>query len=378
MDVGNPYVTRLGKDSPPYLWDVRRVCQRVSDFPVQSQLEDERQVRPEIHLLFSVRRSVAKMYLRAYKLSGKKAAWRQEMAWKHLLPVFATMQPQHITTAKLSAYQEMRIAEGAGNATANRELAALSASLYHAARCTVENGKQLLAFVPVFPEKSKEPPPRSGFLNDKQYAVLASHAKEPWMRLFIAIGYSFGFRRAELLTMRTRQVGLIERWLELEPGTTKNDDGRKVKMTAEIYELALACVRGKNPDDFVFTRANGTPVRDPRDDWYGLCVASGLGRYVPAKRANGEDYGKYVGLNPHDFRRAAIKNMDSLGVSQTISMKISGHRTISAWRRYRIGDDPDLESATAKIELGRQVCSAGETQSTATSTKTDTATYAHS
>jgi hypothetical protein len=51
MASGYSTVTRLGKDGPSY--DVRRVCQQVSGFPVQSQLEDERQVRPEIHLLLS-------------------------------------------------------------------------------------------------------------------------------------------------------------------------------------------------------------------------------------------------------------------------------------------------------------------------------------
>ena len=56
--------------------------------------------------------------------------------------------------------------------------------------------------------------------------------------------------------------------------------------------------------DFVFTREDGSRSRivDPRADWYTLCVASGLGVYVPAKRANGEDYKKYRGLTPARFR----------------------------------------------------------------------------
>jgi hypothetical protein len=61
-------------------------------------------------------------------------------------------------------------------------------------------------------------------------------------------------------------------------------------MTTEVYELMHAATAEKNPDDFVFTRDDGTPVRDPRDGWYQLCTTSGLGEYVPAKRANGKDY----------------------------------------------------------------------------------------
>ena len=119
-------------------------------------------------------------YLRAYRNAGGKAEWRQAAAWLHLSPVFGTMLPSQLTTAKLSAYQERRQAEGASNATVNRELSALSAALFHAAKVTVEDGKPLLAYVPVFPAKLKESAPRAGFVTDAEYAAaLAANANEP-------------------------------------------------------------------------------------------------------------------------------------------------------------------------------------------------------
>lgn len=306
-------------------------------------------------------------YLRAYKLKGKKAAWRQEMAWAHLKPTFDKMRPEQLGTRDLSAYQEARIAEGAAPATVNRELSALSAALYHANGMTGENGKSILDRVPSFPASLKEAAPRKGFVEDAQYATLAANAKPLWLRTLIACAYSFGFRKSELLGMRVRQVDFFRRWLELEQGTTKNDEARKVKMTGEVYDLMLEATRGKNPDDFVFTREDGTHVVDPRDDWYALCVASKLGEFVPAKRANGEEYQRYVGLILHSFRRSAIRNMTRRGVSETVAMKISGHKTASVFRRYDITDERDLADATAKIELGRQIPTADST-STATST----------
>jgi integrase len=310
-------------------------------------------------------------YLRGYKLAGKKAAWRQEMAWAHLKPKFETMRPEQLGTRDLSAYQEARIAEGAANATVNRELSALSAALYHANGMTGENGKPLLDRVPSFPASLKEAAPRKGFVEDAQYATLAANAKPLWLRTLIACAYSFGFRKAELFGMRVRQVDFFRRWLELEQGTTKNDEPRKVKMTAEVYDLMIESTRGKNPDDFVFTREDGTHVVDPRDDWYALCVASKLGRFVPAKRSDGTDYQKYVGLILHSFRRSAIRNMTRRGVSETVAMRISGHKTASVFRRYDITDERDLADATAKIELGRQV-------STPAQTDTKTSTVANS
>jgi len=43
------------------------------------------------------------------------------------------------------------------------------------------------------------------------------------------------------------------RTIDLEPGSTKNDDARIVVTTREVYELLRACIRNKAPDDLVFT-----------------------------------------------------------------------------------------------------------------------------
>jgi integrase len=321
---------------------------------------------------------VWKEYIRSYRLAGKKAESRQEIAWrKHLKPVFEKMRPELLSTRDLTAYQEARIGAGAANATVNRELSALSAALYHANGMTGANGKPVLDRVPCFPASLKEAAPRKGFIEDEQYGVLAKNAKPTvgekkreagkalWLQTLIACAFAFGFRRGELLGMRVRQVDFFGRWLQLEEGTTKNDEGRKVRMTEEVCRLMLESVRGKNPDDYIFTRENGEHVCDPRDDWYALCVTSGLGRFVPAKRKNGEDYQKYIGLNLHDFRRAAIIKMDRRGVSRSVAMRISGHKTESVYRRYRIVNETDLADATAKIEAD---CTAGTETSTKTST----------
>ena len=154
----------------------------------------------------------------------------------------------------------------------------------------------------------------------------------------------------------------------------RNGEARKIKMIPEVFELFSACCGGKKPDDFVFTRADGSRVVDPGKEWYDLCVSSRLVQWVAAKRRSGKEFNAYRGLNLHDLRRSAIPNMTRRGVSDVVAMKISGHETASVFRRYNIVDERDLEQASKLIEAGSQAPSAA----VQTDTKTDTATYAHS
>ena len=310
------------------------------------------------------------IYLRAYCNEGGKDAGRLEIAWNHLAPMFEKMRVEDVSTDSVERYIEMRRGEGVQNATINRETALLRAMFNHATRVT----PRMVDRVPAFPKRLPEPPARKGFIEDKAYVTLASNAKDLWLRALVAAAYNFGFRKGELLNLQVRQVNLLDRSILLDEGTTKNDEARLVFMTNEVFELLRACVAGKKADDFVFTREDGGRVVDPRDEWYSLCVSSGLGKWVPAKRKNGKEFLAYRGLNLHDFRRSAIRNMTRRGISETVAMKISGHKTSSVFKRYNIVDERDLQQAARLIELGRQA----PISESKTDTKSDTSTYAHS
>jgi integrase len=249
----------------------------------------------------------------------------------HILPFFGAMSASELGTDDFNRYIDLRRMAGAENATINREMAALK-RIFRLAR---HGNPPKLGELPVFPARLKESAPRQGFVEDQRYAVLIQHAEEPWLRALVATAYAFVFRKSELLLeMKVKQVDLESRSLTLYAGTTKNDEGRIIKMTEEVCELMRVCVKGKNPDDHVFTRPNGEPVRDFRGAWWALWEKAGLGRFVKEKDRKGRVREKWQGLLFHDLRRSAARNMVRYGVGEGVVMKIGGWKTSRSSSRH--------------------------------------------
>jgi integrase len=171
---------------------------------------------------------------------------------------------------------------------------------------------------------------------------LQDNAKHVGLRGFLAVAFNFGFRKSELLALRVRQVNLADRTIQLLPGTTKNDKGRTVRMTEDVYQRLAPCVKGKKPEDAVFTWENGDPVKDFRVAWDKMCEAA------------------KVNIDPHDFRRTAVRNLVRSGVSEKVAMRISGHVTRSVFDRYDIGSEDDLVDAAKKLETRRNQSAANQ------------------
>ena len=131
--------------------------------------------------------------------------------------------------------------------------------------------------------------------------------------------------------------------VRLDPGTTKNDDGRVFPMTTELRAVLeqqwLVTQALAKTDDricpWVFHR-NGERVKSSITAWKTACRKGGC-----------------PGRIPHDFRRTAVRNLVRAGGPERVAMQLTGHKTRSVFERYNIViSSGDLRSAALLLDSG--------------------------
>lgn len=228
----------------------------------------------------------------------------------------------------------------------NRELTVLKRMFSLA----IQAGK--LVHKPHFP-MLRENNVRAGFFEREQYLSVLKHLPTS-MQPVVTFAYVTGWRiNSEVLPLQWRQVDLKAGEVRLDPGTTKNLEGRVFYLTSELKELLKA--QRKAADRI--QRRKGMIVQQvffhdlPTKDgevgfWSGHAIApSGFYHaWCRARIAAG-----CPGSIPHDFRRTAIRNMVRAGISERVAMKLSGHKTRSVFDRYNVVSDGDLREASNRL-----------------------------
>jgi integrase len=262
--------------------------------------------------------------------NAASVAWA-ENCWKRLLPYFGAMKAHCVSSAAIRGYVEHRKEQKAANGTINRELSVLSSAFTLGYEETPRRVSHKLSFT-----RLPESRPRQGFVEQKQYDALAKNCTELYMRAMLALAYSFGFRKAELLSLKVSDVDLLSGTVRLR--TSKNGEPRQVNLTRDTKQLLASCCAGKEPGDAVFTRTEQSGKR--------VAVADFRGTWDAVTKAAGCE-----GLLFHDLRRSAVRNMVRAGIPEVVCMRISGHKTRAVFDRYNIVSERDLADAAKKLEI---------------------------
>lgn len=283
--------------------------------------------------------------LNDYTANGKKSydhvARRLE---KHLTPWFGGRRLSTISTADIRAYIAHRQAETvtneageavpcpAANATINRELAIIK----RAFTLAMQAGKVMSRpHVPMLAERNV----RQGFFERDQFEAVRRRLPED-LQGVVTFAYLTGWRKSEILTLQWRQVDLKAGYVRLEPGTTKNGEGRTFYCTDELRSLlearkAASVVDGHRIVPWVFHR-HGEPICSFQKAWQTACEGAG----VPGRIF-------------HDFRRTAVRNLVRAGVPERVAMQMTGHKTRSVFERYNVVSEGDLKNAAVVLQAAR-------------------------
>lgn len=150
-----------------------------------------------------------------------------------------------------------------------------------------------------------------------------------------------GWRRSEATELRWSQVDFDAGVVRLEPGSTKNEDGRTFPFEVLPPLRSLLVEQHKRTTKLASSQSKlipwvfhrqGQHVLDIRRAWKRACESAGL-----------------VGRRVHDLRRSAVRNLERAGVPRSIATKLVGHRTESIYRRYAVAAERDLSDGVRKL-----------------------------
>ena len=281
---------------------------------------------------------------------------------KHLKPFFGNRRMASITTADIREYiasrqkettvsrkaytctakdgtvrhvaEQRRTITGVSNGEINRELTALKRSF----NLAIQAGKLLQKpHIPFL----KEDNVRVGFFERDQFLAVLARLPEP-VQPAATFAYITGWRiDSEVLSLEWRQVDFGAGEVRLDPGKTKNGEGRTFPMTRDLREVLeqqkaitenlqrqfkVVCPR-------VFHRS-GRPIKSFRVAFRTACTGAGCpGRVL------------------HDFRRTAVRNLVRAGIPERVAMQMTGHKTRSVFERYNIVSAGDLREAARRLDI---------------------------
>jgi integrase len=275
------------------------------------------------------------MLLDDYRANQRKSLRRADSGIKHLKEFFGDHRAVEITGDRVQAYIRWRqeASPTPKPATIQYELAILKRMFTLA----VKTGKvDRRPHVPSLRVRNA----RSGFFEEDEIRRVLEHLPTH-VKPVVQFAYLTGWRIGEVMPLRWSQVDFRSRTVRLEPGTTKNDEGRvfpfgALPALASVLKRQRALTKLVEREQgrvvqWVFHR-RGDPIKSFRGAWKTACQKAGLENRLV-----------------HDLRRTAVRNLERAGVPRSVAMKLTGHKTESVYRRYAIVSESDLSEGVQKL-----------------------------
>jgi integrase len=278
-------------------------------------------------------------YLQLPEVRAKKSYRRDQEFVRHLHRLLgASTKLKDLTAGKVETYQQTRLAEPSPRhlgqnvrpATVNKEVMCLKTILNRAVR----HGRldqNPVAKARKLPENNV----RMRILSQEEFkrllAACADHLKP-----VVLTAYYTGMRKSEILRLTWDEIDLKTGFIRLAARRTKTNAARSIPLHPYVRAILERLPRGLRTGR-VFLR-KGRPFSDTKIAFSGACQRAGI-----------EDF------TFHDLRHCALNNLRLAGNDYFRVMAISGHKTMSVFKRYNLVTEEELSQVKWNDENDSEV-----------------------
>ena len=273
---------------------------------------------------------VKKWYLNLPQIKNKKSYERDTSSLKRLSAFFSGKRVSDITISQIEAYRLRRLDEKSCKsrkvrpATVNREMACLRHML------NLAEQDRIIESMPFKGLKAlREHNIRDRVISHEEFKRLIANGMPHTARI-VTMAYYTAMRKGEILNLKWDRIDMKNGFIRLLPSDTKSDEGRAIPIHPEVLRVLQSLpldIHG-----YVFT-LNGKPVSNIRRSFLAAC-----------KRAGIKDF------TFHDLRHTAINNWRLQGHDYFKIMAVSGHKTMSVFKRYNTVSADELKSLVLTTE----------------------------
>jgi len=293
----------------------------------------------------------------AYSKARKKSYLRDTYRMKWFKEFFGDRPLDSFSSDLVEAYLVRRREKGHRNrpdkvvsdATLNLDIAILKALMHRAVL------NRMIEWDPIQGVKKFKPFFRNRTLDPEEYQKLLENCSGH-LKPIVGLAYLTAMRCGEILKLRWDQVDFKNGVIVLEAEDTKTQERREIPLMEEMQELLKqipqtlpCCDIGKHQKGELGKPFSDLTDKEKRLDnsyvftWRGHSMESVKTAFRRACRNAGIENFKF-----HDLRHCAITNLRKAGVSDSVIMSISGHKTHAVFRKYDRVDREDRRAALRK------------------------------
>ena len=281
---------------------------------------------------FAMKFLESKRHLRTVK------KYRQQLD-QHIIPYFGNKSIEAISGQECNAYYNKRLDTAAAVSTVNGELACLKSLFSEAERAGLIKTNPAKGIKLINPNNA-----RDRILSNEETARLfiAAENSSDFIRPLFHLLFNTGMRLGEALALEWVDVEFDHQRIVIRQA--KSGEGRKVPLRAALADELIIWKPKSQESRWIFPARfdTVTPMQSIRKGWLRLCAKANVSI-----------------LRPHDLRHNFTSQLQAAGVSDSIIMSITGHKTHVMLHRYSHANDEHKRKALESLLDQKSVLSTG-------------------